>query len=536
MADRRRWLVAAAVLCAGLTLAVLLTLPKTVPGYMDAYYHVTIGERIATGQGFTEPYVWNFLDAPEAIPHPSHLYWSPLPSLLVAGAIRLFGDGHWIAMLPFVLSTGLLSLGTYLLARRLGAGQFEAGASGILIVLAGFYVAYWTSPDSFAPFALAGSACLFLLAERHRGWTRTLAAGLAAGIGHLARPDGLLLLVTGILVLVWQGLAQRKNRRLLRESFAGLATLIAGYGLVMVPWYARNIIVAGSPLPGGGLQTLFLKGYDEVFAAVHLPNLQEFLAWGWGNILRSKLDAALSNLATLSGALMFVFAPLALWGWWKHRRDPLTPPLLVFGALLYGSLTFGFTFPGVRGSFFHSAGALLPFLFAAVFPGLRAAIAWFSARRRTWNRTQAYRFFSVTLAVLALAVSAVSYAETVFGIDGVNVAWSERNKAYPAAGRWLDAHGAAADRVLVNDPPAFYYLTGRECVAIPSDGPDALAFVRDRYQVRWLLLEVNHPRFLRPVYDGDEPLSGWVAREVFSDAGDVKAVLYEVETAGDGPQ
>ncbi len=67
-----------------LLVRVLAALPQTQPNYMDAAYYLVGGQRLAQGYGFTDPYVWHYLDQPQALPHPSHLYWMPLPSILVA--------------------------------------------------------------------------------------------------------------------------------------------------------------------------------------------------------------------------------------------------------------------------------------------------------------------------------------------------------------------------------------------------------------------------------------------------------------------
>ncbi|MFM8423862.1 MAG: hypothetical protein ACKOBL_01685, partial [Chloroflexota bacterium] len=42
--------------------------PQTVPGYLDANYYFSGGVQLALGNGFTEPYIWNYLDDPIDIP------------------------------------------------------------------------------------------------------------------------------------------------------------------------------------------------------------------------------------------------------------------------------------------------------------------------------------------------------------------------------------------------------------------------------------------------------------------------------------
>src|SRR5512136_2130317 len=77
-----------------LLVRVLAALPQMQPNYMDAAYYLVGGQRLAQGQGFTDPYVWNYLDQPSGLPHPSHLYWMPLPSILVAISQAIFGVNY----------------------------------------------------------------------------------------------------------------------------------------------------------------------------------------------------------------------------------------------------------------------------------------------------------------------------------------------------------------------------------------------------------------------------------------------------------
>ena len=57
---------------------------QSMPGYMDADYYFVGGMQLAEGKGFTEPYLWNYLDDPSGLPHPSHTYWMPLASIVSA--------------------------------------------------------------------------------------------------------------------------------------------------------------------------------------------------------------------------------------------------------------------------------------------------------------------------------------------------------------------------------------------------------------------------------------------------------------------
>jgi hypothetical protein len=50
------------------------------------------------------------------------------------------------------------------------------------------------------------------------------------------------------------------------------------------------------------------------------------------------------------------------------------------------------------------------------------------------------------------------------------------------------------------DPPAFYYYTERYSLAVPNDPPEVVAEVCRRFGAEFLILEKDHPRPLRDIY------------------------------------
>ena len=76
----------------GLLVAVAISGLQSSPGYMDADYYYAGGTQLASGKGFNEPYIWNYLDNPASLPHPSNTYWMPLSSLIAAAGMILGGS------------------------------------------------------------------------------------------------------------------------------------------------------------------------------------------------------------------------------------------------------------------------------------------------------------------------------------------------------------------------------------------------------------------------------------------------------------
>jgi hypothetical protein len=388
------------LLLAGCALAVrvLTAWPLRQPGYMDAYYYYETAKSLYQRRGFSEEFLWNYLDDPQGLPHPSNLYWMPLSSLLIWPGFAVFGLSYRAAQIPFILLSALLPVVAYLVAVETTGKRRDGIIAGLLAVFSGFYLAFWVSPDAFAPFALVGSLCLMAaykaLSEGRLSWM--LLAGVLAGLGHLARADGLLLLGTVLVVALivrpkaanvpLRGTIEQENvaRRpsppaplpfgRLRASSARergdalplvggelgrglLALLLGGYLLVMAPWFYRNWQAVGAILPTAGTKTIFLHSYDDLFSYGLDLSLPTYLAWGAGPILRSKLEAAWVNTQTVVVVLCLVFlAPFAAVGFWRLRHHLLYRLAFLYGALLWLAMTFVFTFPGVRGGLLHSGG------------------------------------------------------------------------------------------------------------------------------------------------------------------------------------
>ena len=189
--------------------------PLRQPGYTDAYYYAVGARQLHARQGLDEPFIWNYLDPPADLPHPGYLYWMPLTAILGWLGTLALGNSFAAMQVPFVFLSALLPLVAYLVAWDLTGDRRHAVLAGLLAVFPGFYAHVFVLPDNFAPFALAGSICLWAagrgLRDRRPLWFGL--AGLGAGFAHLARADGLLLAGVALLAalaillsLIWHPL------------------------------------------------------------------------------------------------------------------------------------------------------------------------------------------------------------------------------------------------------------------------------------------------------------------------------------------
>ena len=459
------------------------------PGYTDAYYYFNAGQRLVQGDGLTDTYLWTYINAPDELPGPSHAYWMPLASLVAAGSMAVLGSDFGAAQVPFVLCfAGMVVLAAWLAARS----GVRPWLVAWLVMFAGFFTPFWTTTDTFALYGLVGALALVAMGEgRSRSdWRWYALSGALAALGHLARADGLLLLVVALIMVWWPWGAQRVNVR--RAVLCSVAAL-GGYLLVMAPWFVRNLVELGSPLPTGGIETAWLRGYDQLVAYPPGASLGDFWDWGLGNVIQSRLEALAVNLGTFVAVETWVvLGPFVLWGVWLLRRDPLWLALALYALGLHLAMTFVFAFPGYRGGLFHSSAALMPFWAVAGLRGLEHGIGWLAKRRR-WPRGQAQVVFNGALMVLATVLSLGIVAARLSG-------WNDNGAFY----RDVIAELPPDAVLMVNDPAALYYHTGHGGVVVPQADPDVLPEIATQYGVTHLLLDVNRTDPFTALFLGTE--------------------------------
>ena len=504
---RLNWLIIALI---GLAIQSFWFWRLTQPIYTDAYYYTTNGQQLASGQGFSEMIIWQFLDDPVGLPAPSHTYWMPLPSILAAAGYLLVDDFNG-AQLLFWLLGGLLPVLAYEISRQLGGQRWQGWVTALFAAIGGFYAPFLIQPSTFAPFAWAGGLCLLALGlatardgpqesnpvlsedqsdSRRLMWW--MVAGLTAGLAHLTRADGLLLLFVG--VLIWL-LAVRRRRRSMRFALSWLGLLLAGYLLVMGWWFLRNWLVIGSPLPTAGTQSIFLTTYDDLFAFGRVISLEGFINWGWANILRSRLDAlwvAIQTLIAVSGLIFLVpFIIVALFRYYRQRYTRiLLLPALLFAITTMAILVPLFSFPAMRGSFFHSSIALWPWTTALAVAGISFSVDWAAARLPHWRPERAKRLFSILFIIIAVVMT---------GADAQNKLTSLKD---PETLQLIIKELPDSAVVMVGDAPAFNYHSGLPAISIPNEPPNVLLEAADRYGVTYVVLDENYPQPLADIHAG----------------------------------
>ena len=498
------------------------------PAYPASFYYVDVARSIAAGHGLTVDFVWIFAEVgnripdPAVLPIPSNAHWLPLASFIQAPFIALLGPTAVASALPMALIGALAAPLTWLIARNAGARPVVARAAGVLAAVPGAATVFVAQPENFALLQPLVAATLWLTSRGLRGDGRAFAlAGLLAGLAALARNDGILL--GGAVGLVW--LVDRirwwRARRGLRSwshvddrppisVFAG-ALALAGFLLVVAPWWARQVLVFGSisPTSASGA-ALWLQQYRDWNSITADHSLGGFLAQGPGPILQSRLAGlawAIGNFVVFICSV--VLLPFLLVGALARRHSPDFRPWFLYTLIAFAGATLLYPLHVPGGAFIHSAIGLQPHAAILSIEGILLVVGWLAGRRRHWDEGNASNVFVWGVVVLVIVTS------VIFGLP-VQRAWAESRAPRVALAAALEGlHVPPDDRFLSIDAAGIKYWTGHPGVVTPNDSLDTIEAVARAYGTRWLVIERGDAaEAMGPVLAGTRP--AWIGAPVFS--------------------
>jgi len=470
----------------GLAVPVVIAQFQPTPGYLDSDYYFAGGIQLATGKGFTEPYLWNYLDGTTSLPHPSHSYWMPLASIVAALGMWLTGQTTFAsARLFFFLIAALVPPTTAHLAFTFSKRRDLAITSGILAIFSVYSAPFVGVTDNFALFMLFGGLYFIFATQLIEDLTRTrnwFFLGLLSGLMTLARSDGLLWLGLTILFAL-------RNLRLSTFNFQpvvrNLFLALLGFLIIMSPWYARNLSVYGSLMAPGGSRALWLANYDQTF--IYPPTLlikESFLSLGWDKIFADRVWALNMNLqsgfAAHGGIILF---PFILIGIFYYRKDERVKLAGLAWLILFFVMTFLFPFAGARGAFFHAGAALQPVWWTLAPLGLEEILL--SLRKRGIGNDQNRVVFRSALVMVAMILTFYVVYLRIFSLG-----WGETDADYPAVEQFLIENGINKnDIVIVRNAPGYYLQTGRSAISIPYGTAQTILEVADQFNADYLILE-----------------------------------------------
>jgi len=439
----------------------------------------------------------------------------PLYPALVAVGLRMFrsADDLLVARATSCLLSLLGCAVCLLLFVRVFGWQVGA-AGAALVALNPRSVIYGVEPlgDQLA-FAVSVSALAWHAAHRARGARWSLGEGALAGLGQLARPTGLVLLV-----ILLAG-------HLLGRRWRAAGWLMVGFLLVAAPYFYANWRQNGSPFYSVSAYDYAVADHQEgtwhgldwlpttpgQFVAQH-PALVAELVW---RKTRENLAVVMAQLGPL-----LLLLPLLPLGWWRRERG-VTLSYACANLLLY---CFSWAAVGAPRYLLSSYLLPLPFLLEAA----------------RWPRWRRLHRIGPALLTLSVGVTVVSFtAQNVAHYQQRSGAAQRRSpltalRANAAA--WVKRETNPDAVVATNNPWLVNYLTERPAVICPrfSHRAQVAPFLRE-HAVSSVVLFVR-PGDARSQLLGSSELAKVVQVSQESRADGWRLVIYRVIAPdGGGP-
>jgi len=483
----------------GLVMVCLAAIFQTSPGYMDAEYYFAGGKLIWQGEAFREPFLWNYLADPKGLPATAFTYWMPLASVIAWLGMTLGNSANFqIARLLFLILSSFIPPLTYALGWQIKGQRFTALFAALMAWFPMYYLAYLPTTDTFAIYMILGSIWLILAGKvSGLGKGGCFLSGIISGLMHFARADGLFWMFIFFVMLVNAGIGKRRQQEK-DFPFDALILFLAGYLVVMGGWYGRNWMEYKTLFPPGNQRALFLHSYNDLF---RYPASELTFAYllkdGVTPLIYDRLYAIGQNFQTLIAVQMQILLfPLFMLGYWKKRSEPIVLAGSIAWLVMFGLMSVVFPFAGWRGGYFHASAAFQPLVWCLASEGLGSFVNW-GVRKRGWNATQALQVFSVFILFFLLILTVYLYKVRVIGNDLSQPVWEESQKRQAqichALRGVITGEERSEEAIMINNPIGFYLMCERSAVSVPVGGERAIQMVARQFEVRFLILESDHP-------------------------------------------
>lgn len=466
------------------------------PGYMDAEYYFGMGLRIANSQSFSEPYIWNYLTNPAEITHPGFSFWMPLPAFLSAAGVVLVRTNPFLgAKIIFLLLAVTVPALTMKLNWEYSKNEGTSLFAGLIAVFPFLYSSFLGTTDSFGLMMVLGGA-FFLLVLQGDTIRKFFFLGLIIGLFHLARADGAIWLLTGVLVVPIKS----------TKKIQYLGLILTGYLMVMGPWFTRNWLEIGYLLPPSNSRMFWLTEYNDLFNFRSTSlSFSNWFEQGLETIIRNISRAFYSNIKTIFFVQgQIILAPFVIAGLYAGRKERIVRIAAAVWVATVIVMTVVFPFAGMRGGLFHSGAALQPLIWVLAAKGFYVFIGW-GKRYRNWNCDKAQILFGGSLILILAGLSIFTLFDRVIGADISRPVWNQSYIVHQTIGEEIKRLDTNSNKlVMLNNPPGFYVASGRSAVVIPNGDVLELLAAAKRYGVSFLVLDSNHPKELSSLFENPE--------------------------------
>ena len=535
----------------GLAVPLAIAQFQSLPGYMDADYYFGGGIQLARGNGFTEPYLWNYLAGPQGLPTPSHAYWMPLASIISAIGMWLTRQANFAsARLGFILLAALVPPLTALLAFRLTSSRALSLLSGLLACFPIYYAPFLPVTDNYAIYMVLGISFFLLLSSliesttadqlpftNYRSLITFFLLGIISALMTLARSDGLLWLGISFLVAFWWA-GKQVDRYTGTQGNRETGTQVDKYTSTQVDTYTSTQVdtYTGTQVDTNTSQPATPNLHHAIRNTQHATRNIVFILLGYLLLLSPWYARNLS----VFGSLMAPGGSRVLWltnyddtfaypasqltmqrwlasGWdaiLTARFSAMRFNLLNAFAAQGGIFLFPFILIGLwqlrkdaRIRFAALAWILLLAAMTIVFPFAGERGAFFhagAALQPVWwalapigldaviaSARRRGWFDERAFVVFRGALVGIAVLVTAFlFVLRVLPGWEREDGIYVGLKELLAQAGAPSDAiVIVRNPPGFYLITDYRAITLPNGDLDTILEVARRYNARYLVAE-----------------------------------------------
>ena len=284
--------------------------------------------------------------------------------------------------------------------------------------------------------------------------------------------------------LAWEQWPRQKGAyddqpRVMGPGLRHLVDLCVAFALIVTPWLIRNYLTFGTPLPSSIVAQAWLTDYVDNFNYLFQPTPETWLAQTWSVLLDQRVQA-LANGGQILLLGTFPWGVLALPGLWLLRREWSFFPSLVYGLLLFFGVALVFPISSLSGTFYHTFGALMPFL------SLAAAYAIYRGAQLLARRPKLAMAITGSVAAGVLLLAGWQVIQTLPTVTQRHLA---ENEQFEAVAAWLSQNAPPGAVVMTDETYSLNYASGHPCIALPgNEPPDSSWQAAQRYGARYLIV------------------------------------------------
>ena len=464
-------------------------------GRGDYANYATVARNLVAGKGFTVDFIAQYFIPYESVHHPEDM-WPILQPVWMAASFLIFGISQFSARLPNVIFLALLSLASYLIAKKL-FNKKVAFWAGILTLLNTNLILYSTelitSDVAFALLSLIifylGSLLIIELKNGGANHKKFFLFGILNGLAVLQKPLAIIYLP---LYLVIFAIVARKKIRLI---FKPVVFSLIGALIFTAPFFIRNLRLFGTfLLPVENYLSYLIKytPYEAIFSIYYnnLPSFKTVFDGGFINFLKINFTYFRFGIDTFvykDLLIPYTVIVLSLLGIGilktKEQKSLFFPPIIFF-----------LIFSAVMTFYWHYESRY----YASFIPlaNMLAVYALFFFLEKITNSSKV-----IIVVILALITFLPSVKAIYLGLQPKPI--DPSLKAY----EWIRDNTPKESVIYGLGPWELHYHSERAALMIPYNGFGDILYMAKKHQVNYLVLEflkeIKRP-VLEDLYTGKE--------------------------------